>query len=285
MDKFLIIIFVLIRIFSNPIASIFQKKLSSNYSAITINFYSYLFLCIYCLFNIDVIKPYIFNSEFLLLVFVCGLLCTLGMICMIKAVNIGELSVIFPYNSYKSILGLIIAFFLLKEVPTFQSIIGVILIVFGSRYIFLDDTKSFNFSFFKRKDIQLRFLAMTLTATEAVLLKRIIVISSVEISFMFWCFMGLFWSLILLCICKKTLKISEVKDFSYILLISICLGLMQYSTNFVFERMHVGLALCLFQLSSVITVLFGWKIFKEKNIRTKLVGCIIMIIGSCFILI
>lgn len=285
MDKLFLLLFVLIRIFSNPIANIFQKKLSSDYSAMTINFYSYLFLSIFCLININVIKPYIYNCEFLILVFVSGLLCTLGMICMIKAVNLGELSVLGPINSYKSILSLIIAFFLLKEVPSFQSIIGVILIVFGSRYIFFDDTNSFNFSFLKRKDIQLRFLAMTLTATEAVLLKRIIIISSVEISFMFWCFMGLFWSLILLCICRKNLKISRFKNFSYLLLISICLGLMQYSTNFVFERMQVGLALCLFQLSSVITVLFGWKIFKEKNIRTKLAGCLIMIVGSCFILI
>lgn len=286
MNKLLLLTFLIFRILSNPIANTFQKKLSLEYSSVLINFYSYLLLSVFSLFNIKQLSEFNFTTEFIVLVFLCGLLCTLGMICMIKAVNIGELSVLGPINSYKSILSLLIAFFLLKEIPSLQAIIGVILIVWGSRYIFLDESSEFSFSVFKRKEIQLRFLAMTLTAIEAVLLKKIILISSVEISFMFWCFMGFFWSLILLLASrKKTFVIFKLKNFLFLLIIALCLGLMQYSTNFVFERMEVGLALSLFQLSSVFTVLFGWLIFKEKNIKQKLIGCFIMLVGSCFILI
>jgi drug/metabolite transporter (DMT)-like permease len=63
-----------------------------------------------------------------------------------------------------------------------------------------------------------------------------------------------------------------------------CLGLMQYSTNIVFERLDVGLSLALFQLSSIVAILFGYKVFKESNIVKKLIGAIIMIVGSCLIL-
>ena len=45
-----------------------------------------------------------------MLVLFAGLLCTLGNICLIKAINLGELSVLGPINSYKSIIGLIFAF-------------------------------------------------------------------------------------------------------------------------------------------------------------------------------
>lgn len=285
MDKILLLLFIFIRIFSSPVASIFQKKLSSIYSSFTINFYTYFILSILCLYNCKQLISFDYTVQFIVLVFSCGFLCTIGMLCMIKAVNIGEISVLGPINSYKSIIGLIIAFFLLKEIPSITALIGVILIIFGSRYIFIDEKNGFNFSLLKRKDIQLRFLAMTLTAIEAVLLKKIIIISSVEICFMFWCFMGLFWSFLLLLLTGKPTKVNSFKSFVSIFVISLCLGLMQYSTNFVFERMDVGLSLSVFQLSSIVTVLFGWKIFKETNIRLKLFGCLIMIIGSCLILI
>lgn len=284
MTKLLLIIFIIIRILSNPVANIFQKKLSNEYSAITINFYTYLILSLLCLFNIKELQTFQYNSEFYALTFICGLLCTLGMICMIKAVNLGELSVLGPINSYKSIISLLIAFFLLGEQPAIYELCGVLLIIFGSRYIFIEDNNSFSFSILKRKDIQLRFLAMTLTAVEAVLLKKIIIISSVEICFTFWCFMGLFWSAVLILINKKNIHINRIKNFLYIFIIAVCLGLMQYSTNYVFKRMDVGLSLSIFQLSSIITVLLGWKIFKERNIKTKLIGCLIMIAGSCLIL-
>ena len=203
MTKFILILFILIRIFSNPIANSFQKKLADSISSITINFYTYLFLSIGCLLNINKLIEYNYNKEFITLVFIAGFLCTIGMICMIKAVNIGELSVIGPINSYKSVISLIIAFFLLGEIPTFYGIIGIILIIIGSRYIFLEDGSKFSLNILNRKDIQLRFLAMTLTGVEAVILKKIILISSVEICYSFWCFMGLFWSVILLILSKK----------------------------------------------------------------------------------
>lgn len=284
MSKFLLIIFIIIRIISNPVANVFQKKLSDDNSPFVINFYTYLFLSLICCFQLSILNQYIFTNEFIILVLVCGILCTLGMICMIKAVSLGELSVLGPINSYKSIISLVIAFFLLKEIPTITGLAGIILIVAGSRYIFTEESSNFSLNLLKRKDIQLRFLALTLTAIEAVLLKRIILISSVEICFMFWCFTGFFWSLILLFIFRKTPIMKKKAEYIPVLLIALCLGLMQYSTNYVFDKMYVGFALAVFQLSSVVTVFLGYKFFHETNIIKKLIGSIIMITGSCLII-
>jgi drug/metabolite transporter (DMT)-like permease len=137
---------------------------------------------------------------------------------------------------------------------------------------------------FKRKDIQLRFLALFLTGIEAVILKKIILISSVEVCFIFWCFMGLLWSLFFVVTSKRNIKLENKNILIYLILIAIMLGLMQYSTNYVFKRVNVGYSLALFQLSSIVTVLLGCKFFDEKSLYKKLLGSFIMILGSCLII-
>ena len=134
MVNILTFIFLIVRIISNPIANLFQKKLACNLSSFTINFYTYLFLSIisiplfYKNFNFS-----IFNLHFLKLTLLAGFLCAMGTVCLIKAVNIGELSVVGPINSYKSIVGLFFAIFLLKEFPSLLAMIGILLIIWGSK--------------------------------------------------------------------------------------------------------------------------------------------------------
>jgi drug/metabolite transporter (DMT)-like permease len=49
--------------------------------------------------------------------------------------------------------------------------------------------------------------------------------------------------------------------------------------------MQVSYGLALFQLSALISVIFGWKYFNEKNILQKLLGSTIMIIGAAILII
>ena len=64
----------------------------------------------------------------------------------------------------------------------------------------------------------------------------------------------------------------------------LCVGLAQFSTNYVFNTMNVSYALALFQLSLVLSVFFGFFFFKEKDIVKKLIGSFIMIAGSVLII-
>ena len=59
---------------------------------------------------------------------------------------------------------------------------------------------------------------------------------------------------------------------------------MQFMTNYVFDNMSVGYALSLFQLSIIVSIIFGYKFFQEKEIRKKIMGSIIMIVGSVLII-
>ena len=59
---------------------------------------------------------------------------------------------------------------------------------------------------------------------------------------------------------------------------------MQYTTNYVFSHMNVGYALALFQLSTIVSIFLGYRIFRETDIRRKLLGAIIMVVGSVVII-
>ena len=276
------IIAVILRIFSNPVANMFQKKLSS--SALFTNFYSYLFMSIGCIPFIFGVDWKSFSAEFWIYVFAAGFLCSAGTACSIKAIQIGELSVLGPINSYKSVIGLIIAFLFLKEIPSIQGVTGMLFIIFGSRFVFDAAGEGFSFGVFKRKDIQLRFASIFMTGIEAVILKKIILLSSVEVSFFMWCFMGCFYSLLFILVSKHKFVPILKKQIPHYAIICLGLATMQLSTNFVFERMNVGYALAFFQLSTIVTLFFGIKFFREKNLGRKLTGSVIMITGSILII-
>lgn len=42
-------------------------------------------------------------------------------------------------------------------------------------------------------------------------------------------------------------------------------GVMQYSTNIVFEKLNVGLSLALFQLSGIVAVILGYKFLMKGS--------------------
>lgn len=280
----IILIALLIRILANPCANAIQKKLSATNSAITINVYSYLFLTLFCAIPMLNYNWSVYGFDYWLYVILSGVLCTLSSVCLIKALELGEMSILGPINSYKCVIGLILGIIFLKEIPDISEVFGLIAIILGSKLIFETTKEGFSLDLFKRKDIILRFMALFFSGTEAVILKKIIIMSSPEQSFILWCFSGFIFTLILLIIFKKPVKLKTSSNILGCFYIAIFLGLMQLSTNFVFQNMNVGLSLALFQLSSIIAVLLGYKMFGEKEIIKKIIGTFIMIFGSCLIL-
>jgi drug/metabolite transporter (DMT)-like permease len=207
---------------------------------------------------------------------------------LVKALQQGDLSVLGPINAYKAVVGIIVGIFLLGEWPNVWGAAGTALIIWGS-YFVLDTTEErFSWALLRRKEIQYRIWALVLTAIEAVLIKKVIQASDVTTAFLSWCWFGAFFSFWLLPLYKISFA-AEVKRFTrsdagkFALLI-LCLGTMQLTTNYVFDHMPVGYALALFQLSTIVSVLLGYRVFKEKHIRQKLIGAVIMIAGSLLII-
>ena len=60
--------------------------------------------------------------------------------------------------------------------------------------------------------------------------------------------------------------------------------LMQYSTNYVFEKINVAYALALFQFSTLVSVFLGVNVFKEKDLVKKIIAAFIMLIGAIILI-
>jgi drug/metabolite transporter (DMT)-like permease len=280
---------VLLRIFSNPLGNVFQKQLTAKgIHPLFVNFLTYFLLSAVSLLVVLFISLPVLPKEFWIYSILGGIAGATGNGFLVKALQTGELSVLGPVNSYKSVVAIIGGIILLGEIPTIPGLLGIVLIISGS-YFVLDTTEErFSFALLKRSDIQYRLWAMILTAIEAVFVKKVILASSVTIAFISWCCFGAFFSFILLFFYRLDLK-KEIRQINKRSLVKIalliaCIGTMQLTTSYTFAHMDVGYALSLFQLSVIVSVLFGYRFFKEAEIRKKMIGSIIMIIGSVLII-
>lgn len=281
---------VLLRIISNPLGNVFQKQLTEKGNhPLLINFLTYLILSCICIFIAIGIDFRVLSKAFWLYSILGGIAGATGNGFLVKALEKGDLSVLGPINSYKSVVGILVGVLLLHEVPNVWGILGIALIIYGS-YFVLDTTEErFSWALLKKSEIQYRIWAMILTAIEAVFIKKIILASSAIIAFISWCWFGAVFSFLLLLINRSKLEIGArkagVKYFSKYILLVVCIGTMQFTTTYAFDKMPVGYALSLFQLSTIVSVFLGYKIFKEKDISKKMIGSAIMIIGSVIIII
>jgi uncharacterized membrane protein len=280
---------VLVRVLSNPLGNVFQKRLTSKGNhPLLINFLTYLVLAILCLVMLKGINFQELPFQFWIYSVLGGIAGALGNSFLVKALQYGELSVLGPINSYKSVVGIIVSIFLLGELPNLLGISGIALIIVGSYFVLDTTEEKFSWNLLKSHSIQYRIWAMILTAIEAVFIKKIILASSITIAFISWCWFGAFFSFLLLYTYRLRIKTEfkkvAWKDLDKYVYLIFCIGSMQVTTIYVFNHMSVGYALSLFQLSVIISVLFGFRFFKESDILKKLIGSAIMIAGSIVII-
>lgn len=276
---------IILRILSNSCSNVFQKKLTAEgVTPLTINFLTYAGLSIVCIALSITLHPAVLTIKMWEYALTGGLLGALGNGFLIKALEKGELSVLGPINSYKSVAAMAAGIFLAGEMPSPAGIFGTALIIFGSYFIFNSTEEGFSLKLLKRKDIQYRILALIFTAAEAVFIKKIIVQSDIKTAFVLWCVFGTIFSFLLLKIKKIKIKIPAKSSALLVLLLIISTGLMQYTTNYVFKNMNVSYALALFQLSAILSVILGWKYFRETDLKKKLLGSAIMGAGAAILI-
>jgi uncharacterized membrane protein len=217
-----------------------------------------------------------------------GLFGALGNGFIIKALQKGELSVLGPINAYKSIVGILFAFLLIGELPNAWGFLGVGFIIIGSYFVLNNGTEKFTWAIFKQPAIQYRIAALVFTGIQAVTDKQVIIHSNLKYAFAGWCIFGFIFSIPIFFASRIDIR-QQASHFSkkIVLIYSgLCLsvGTMVVCTNYVFKNMPVGTALSLFQISILLTVLFGHHFFKEKGILKKITGSIIIIAGSLMIM-
>ncbi len=279
---------VLIRIVVNPLSNVFQKRIcSEGQSPSFANFLTYLLLSI-------LVAPFAMNipwstfpPSFWGNALLIGIFGALGNGFLVHAVKLGELSILGPINAYKSVVGMGFAVFLLREFPDLRGLLGVLFILLGSYFVLDATTERFTWKLLRRAEFQYRIAAMVFAAVEAVFIKKVILVSDPNVAFVVWCLGGAAFSFLSLLISGKTAWIPEFRfagrHVGFYLALVFCVGSMQVATNYAFDKIPVGYALALFQLSSILSVVYGFLFFNETSIRRKLLGTAMMVLGSVLI--
>lgn len=290
-EMFATILAVTFRILSNPIGNAFQKSLTNdNAHPLWVNFSTFALLSTFCLWPAVAIQWGNLPREFWVNSLLMGIFCASGNACLVAALQSGELSVLGPINAWKSIIGLIVAFVVLRELPSLAAFGGVALILVGSYFVLDAAPERFSFRLLcSNRSIRLRVMATVLAAIEAVFIKKVALASDASTAFYIWAAQGALFSALALPLFRVKSRhelalMKSPKRIGKTLAIVLCVGVMQWTTSYALARLSVGCALALFQLSTLVGVLLGRQFFHEQGIAKKLVGSCIMIGGSVLVL-
>lgn len=287
----LTVLAVAVRVVSNPLSNVFQKQLAARGGEpLAIIAATHGILAI-------VLLPLLFSlplgeltTAFWGSLLAAVLLAVAGNATLVAALRSADLSVLGPINAYKSVLSLLLAAVLLGEVPTLPGLAGVMLIVWGS-YFVIDrspgQTRRSAFREFTRdRGVRLRVAALACTATEAVFLKRALLLSSPLTTFVLWAVLGFPIALSALASMRTSVAADATRwrgEWGTYVALAATTGLMQLTTLLTFATLQVGYALALFQLSTLLTVYLGHRYFEEQNVGRRLLGAVIMVAGAILI--
>lgn len=280
---------VIIRILVNPFSNVLQKQITlKGQHPLFINLATYTLLAFISVFLIYDISIQSLDTEFWIYSIAGGISGALGNGFIVKALEKGDLSVLGPINAYKSIVGMLFAFIIIREVPNIWGLMGMGFIIVGSYFVLNTTEEKFSWQLFKTPAIQYRLAALVLTGIQAVLDKKVIEHSNLEIAFAGWSIFGAGFSFIFILFTKVSIQ-KEFKNVDRAILVKyfflvLTVGLMLASTNYTLSHMPVGYALALFQLSILLSVVLGHRFFNELHLFKKLMGATIMVIGSALII-
>jgi drug/metabolite transporter (DMT)-like permease len=291
-------LFVVTRIVANPLSNLFQKQLTQRSAnpvfiiAVVHAMLTAVCLLLVLVFLVRGTLTIPLGPELWVTMVICALLAVAGNVLLVHAVKAVDLSVLGPINAYKSVVGLVLGIFLIGEMPTSMGVAGTLLIVAGS-YFVADDAvneprRHAFVRFFRERGIQLRFAALGLSATEAVFLKKAILLSSPLTTFVLWSVLGFPIAGAAVVLLSRQTVPGDVlvlrRHFRTYLWLVLTIGLMQLSTVLTFGTLHVGYSLALFQMSTLISVFLGYQYFQERHIRERLFGSVVMAAGAVLIL-
>lgn len=222
----------------------------------------------------------------------CGVSATLAVAAnwlIIEALRRSDLSLLGPINAFKPVVSLLPGWILLGEPLGVPAAFGLLLVLAGS--LMLTPPRApgqGSLTLLGDRGVQLRFLALILSAGEAVTLKRAIRLADPMTVFSAWCLLGL---LILLPIALRPLlrngpflmgPTRKRQSMAALGLVTTT-GLMQSCTLITLAAFPVGAALALYQTSSILTVLLGHAVFQEPHLRRRLGGAMVMAAGAALL--
>jgi drug/metabolite transporter (DMT)-like permease len=284
---------VLVRIVANPFSNVHQKVLTrQGASSLAVVCMTHGMLA---LISVPVFVFYLppLTGDFWSNITISTFLTVGGNVLIVQAVKTSDLSVLGPINAYKSVVSLIPGMILLQEFPGMIGLSGIALIVVGSYFIvdknLTEPGQNVFLRFFKERGVQYRFAALVLSAIEAVFFKRALLASTPLTAFVFWSALGFGLSFAIIALLyRRSQRSNDVRSLAAnrrtCLMLVATTGLMQLCTSITLAEFQVGSALALFQISTLLSVILGHKLFQERHFWERMFGSSVMIAGAILVI-
>ena len=205
----------------------------------------------------------------------------------IKALKLSDLSLAVPMLNFTPVFLLLFSPLIVGELPGFFGIIGVLLIVLGSYFLNISDKKIGFLEPFKQllKDKGARLmLLIAFVWSISSAYDKVGIQNSTPI---FWVVSTSFFIAVFLfpvMLWKSKNRVQQIKEnFKPIVLSGLAIAFVA-----IFQMIAISLAFVVYVIaikrtSSLISTFFGWFFFKEKNIKSRLFGAVIMFAGVLLI--
>jgi len=280
-------IFAFLTAFFESMKDVFSKKGLKNIDEYIISWSLRFFTLPFLLPLLFFIKIPSLGDQFWSALVINGSLNLVVTILYMKAIKYSDLSITVPLVSFTPLFLLITSPLLVGEFPTIYGLIGILLIVFGSYMLNIKERNNGYLAPFKallkEKGSKLMLIVAFLWSITANYDK----IGVLNSSPLFWVisvniFIAIFMFPIMMYKSRK--KLYQIKtDFRALLPLGLFNALL-----FIFQMTAISLTLVAYVISikrtsTLMSVLFGYLIFKEKGLKERLLGSLIMVIGVIFI--
>jgi uncharacterized membrane protein len=203
-----------------------------------------------------------------------------------KAIRESEISLISPISAFNPVFTSVISFIVLREAVGTKGVAGILLIVFGAYLLQISKFKEGIFkpiqSLLTHKGVQLSLGAYFIWSITPVFEKTAIYHTNPSVPPFASLIGGLMAIPVYAFLVRKDIKkvFRGVKNnFKYFLLIGFLGAIGQAVAFTAFSLTNLGYATAVFKLSMIFTVIFGWLFFKEQNIKERLLGSLVMLLG------
>lgn len=287
------IAFALVGAFFLGLQEILKKKILKNEGSLG-------FLTILYIANFLLVLPFVFRVNFDLsinligLIFFRSILMFVAMFSFTEALKYLPISVVAPLSNLKTLFALFFGLFFLNELVGVIQILGIIIILIGSYILDLEkNIKNYRKSLqklIKSRHIHYILIFSAFYSLSAVVSKIILRdIDSISLIF-HHSFLSVIIYLLIVFIFRQgivTLKRGWSLAGLWIALIAL-LGLVATYTKFLAlasVASKVALVIPVIQLSTLIEVVFGGRLFHEDRILIRAAGCALMVFGTILIFI
>ena len=261
------------------------KKYLTREKTIIIVWSRFAFASLFLLLALPFIKIPALNTTFWLVTLILVPLEILALFLYVTSIQKSPLSLTLPFLALTPLFLIPISYIILGELPTKTGIVGILLIVAGS-YAINFSSKGF-FGPFKalfkeRGSLMMLAVAFIYSITSA--------ISKIALQHSNALFFSVFYTIIIFIalsflIFNKIISSSKeiknnIKGFAYS---GFFYGLMILFHFIALSLVIVPYMIALKRTSSVFGVGYGWFVFKEKRIKERMIGTLLMVLGAILI--